>query len=74
MSLTELIERTRRLPASKQQKVIEFFQARQRDGEVVHRLRPVGGLWEGLSVDLTAEDIDDARRAIWSDFPRENLL
>jgi hypothetical protein len=29
------------------------------------------GLWQGL--DITAEEIDDLRREMWSDFPREDI-
>ena len=29
------------------------------------------GLWRGL--DITAEEIDEARRAMWAGFPREDI-
>ena len=29
------------------------------------------GLWEG--VDVSAEDIDEARREMWGNFPREDI-
>lgn len=33
--------------------------------------RSLYGLWEGDSV--SAEDIDEARREMWSNFPREDI-
>ena len=31
------------------------------------------GLWKDLDVHLTAEDIDQARREMWANFPREDI-
>lgn len=33
--------------------------------------RSLYGLWEGLNV--SAEDIDEARREMWGNFPREDI-
>jgi hypothetical protein len=33
--------------------------------------RSLLGLWEGLSI--SGEDIDDARREMWGNFPREDI-
>jgi hypothetical protein len=33
---------------------------------------PLRGLWAGFSVDIT-DDLDDIRREMWSDFPREDV-
>ena len=33
--------------------------------------RSLLGLWRGL--DLTDQDIDDVRREMWADFPREDI-
>lgn len=32
------------------------------------------GLWENLGIDLSAEDIDQARQEMWGNFPRENVI
>jgi hypothetical protein len=29
------------------------------------------GLWADLNIDISAEDIDEARREMWGNFPRE---
>jgi hypothetical protein len=31
------------------------------------------GLWADLSVNVSAEDIDEARREMWGNFPREDI-
>jgi len=31
------------------------------------------GLWADLSIDLSTEDIDEARREMWTDFPRDDF-
>ena len=36
-------------------------------------LRSLYGLWKDLGVDLSAEDIDAARRDMWGTFPREDV-
>ncbi len=30
-------------------------------------------LWKGLSVDITSEDIDEIRKEMWMNFPREDI-
>lgn len=32
------------------------------------------GLWKDLNVNLSAEDIDEARRECWKNFPREDIV
>jgi hypothetical protein len=31
------------------------------------------GLWADLDVDINSEDIDEARREMWGNFPREDI-
>jgi hypothetical protein len=31
------------------------------------------GLWADLNVNVSAEDIDEARREMWGNFPREDI-
>jgi hypothetical protein len=35
--------------------------------------KSLAGVWSDLGVDLSTEDIDEARREAWSDFPRKGL-
>ncbi len=36
------------------------------------RTNPIG-LWADLHIDLSAEEIDEARREMWGRFPREDI-
>ena len=36
-------------------------------------LRSLYGLWQDLNIDVSAEDIDEARRELWGQFPREDV-
>ena len=38
-----------------------------------HPLRSLRGLWKDLGFDITAEEIDQARREAWANFPREDI-
>jgi hypothetical protein len=36
-------------------------------------LKSAYGLWADLQVDISGEDIAEARREMWSNFPREDI-
>ncbi len=36
-------------------------------------LKSAYGLWADLNVSVSAEDIDEARREMWGNFPREDI-
>jgi hypothetical protein len=36
-------------------------------------LRSLYGLWKDLKSDVSADDIDDARKEMWGTFPREDV-
>ena len=36
-------------------------------------LETLRGLWKDLDFDITAEEIDQARREAWANFPREDV-
>ena len=42
-------------------------------GEEQRPLRSLYGLWKDLNFDVSAEDIDEARREMWGQFPREDV-
>jgi hypothetical protein len=41
--------------------------------EPARPLRSLRGLRKGLSFDISAEEIDEARHEAWSNFPREDI-
>jgi hypothetical protein len=74
MTTWQLIaEEAKVLPPDKQQELLDFAEfLRQRCATEV-RLESSAGLWEDLGVDISADEIDEARREMWGNFPREDI-
>lgn len=67
-----VVSKLRDLPADKQQEVLDFttsLGAKQR-----HPRESLYGLWKDLSISISEEDIAEARKEMWGNFPREQLL
>jgi len=73
MSIEEaVLEKLRELPPDEQRKVLEFVESISKGAEPPQR--SVEGLWAGMGFDVTDEDISEARREMWGNFPREDLF
>ena len=71
MTLEEkLVEKVRELPPDKQHAVLEFVKSLEQGGTKA-ALRSLEGLWVGLEIHITEEDIVQARREMWGNFPRD---
>jgi hypothetical protein len=71
MSIEEIVvEKVRKLPPEKQQEVLEFVKSLGTNG-AAKPLRSAEGLWADLGIDITEEDIAEARREMWGNFPRD---
>ncbi len=74
MSTAEMIaERVEALPVEKQEEVldfVEFLGSRPGDKKPLH---DPGGLWADLGIDITEEDIAEARKEMWGNFPRDDI-
>ncbi len=66
-----ILECVRELPPQEREKVREFAESLQSRGAKRTPLRRLEGLWEKYDFILTDEDIDEARREMWGNFPRE---
>jgi hypothetical protein len=68
-----IAERARDLTPERQREVLDFLEfLRTRDNTKQPR-RSAAGLLADLNVDISGEDIDEARREMWSDFPRPDV-
>jgi hypothetical protein len=69
-----VIEKLRLLPAEKRQEVLDFveFLGQKNIPEKRPRRNWIGTASD-LSADLTEEDIAEARREMWGNFPREDI-
>ena len=75
MTIEEMVlEKLRGLPPEKKKEVLEFVDSLQADGGTKKPLRSLEGIWEDLNIDITEEDISEARREMWSNFPRDIQL
>ncbi|MCY7374430.1 MAG: DUF2281 domain-containing protein [Pyrinomonadaceae bacterium] len=74
MSVIEsIVEQVEHLPLERQREVLnfaEFLQHKEKSNGEQPR-RTLRGMWKG--VDISAEDIDEARREMWGNFPREDF-
>ena len=72
MSIEEMVvEGLRELAPEKQQEVLHFVESLKVAEPSVKPFRGVGGLWEHLGIEITEEDIAQARREMWGNFPRD---
>lgn len=69
-----VLEKLRVLPPEKQQEVLDFVEFLEWKQPAAKRSRRTWiGTASDLSIDLTEEDIAEARHEMWSNFPREDV-
>ena len=72
MSIEELVlQGLRSLPREKQGEVLQFIESLKGTNGPRQRLRSLEGLWADLAIEITEDEINAARREIWSNFPRD---
>lgn len=74
MSIAEaVIEKLMRLPAEKQEQVLKYVEALEIQPENPKTRESLYGLWAHLNLDITEEEIAEARREMWGNVPREDV-
>ncbi|MEG4116004.1 DUF2281 domain-containing protein [Microcoleus sp. N9_B4] len=68
-----VLDKLRELPPERQQEVLDFAEFLQQKSIVKRPLKSVKGMWAHLDIDITEEDIAQARKEMWKDFPREDI-
>jgi hypothetical protein len=68
-----LLEKLEKLRAEQRQQVLEFVESLEKKAAHKPPRRSLKGLWADLGVQISAEDITEARRELWGRFPRENI-
>ena len=72
MSVEELVLDTlKQLPPEKQQQVLDYARSLTEPGRK-KPLRNLMGAFEDLNINITAEDIDEARREMWGPYMGED--
>jgi hypothetical protein len=68
-----VLEKLLKLPADKQKEVLDFVESLEKKAVNRRSRRNLKGLWADLGVSISPEDIAEARREMWSGFPREDV-
>lgn len=67
----KVLKKLRQLPPEKKNEVLEFVESLNRQAASRGKCRSLEGLWADLGVDITEEEIAEARREMWGNFPRD---
>ena len=70
----QVLERLRDLPPEKQKEVLDFVDFLKEKNSPKKPRRSLLGLWADLNTHITEEDIAQARREMWGNFPRDIKL
>ncbi len=66
----KLFEKIKSLPPAKRREVEAFVES-LRPPAAPMPLKSLKGLWKNLDIHITEEDIAQARREMWGNFPRD---
>jgi hypothetical protein len=67
----QILEKLHQLSPEKQEEVLHFVDSLHEKSGPPKKLRSLEGLLEDLNIDITEEDIAEARREMWGNFPRD---
>jgi EAL domain-containing protein (putative c-di-GMP-specific phosphodiesterase class I) len=67
----QVLEKLRDLPPEKQKEVLDFVDQLKESNGPKKPLKSLLGLWSDLNINITEEDIAEARREMWGNFPRD---
>lgn len=65
----QVIEKLRELPLEKQREVLDFVESIKEKNGAGKPRRSLLGPWSDLNIHITEEDIREARREMWGNFP-----
>jgi hypothetical protein len=68
-----VIQKILSLTPDQQREVMEFVESLPKESSEPRRRRSLMGLFSDLDIHISEEDIAEARREMWSNFPREDI-
>ncbi|MEZ2238412.1 DUF2281 domain-containing protein [Microcoleus sp.] len=68
-----VLDKLRELPPNHQQEVLDFAEFLHQKNILKRPLKSVKGMWVHLDMDITEEDIAQARKEMWGNFPRGDI-
>jgi hypothetical protein len=73
MNEPRLLDRIRQLPPDKREEVFAFIESVEEQVNQEKQRRCLEGALSHLNLHVNAEDIDQARREMWGEFPRSDI-
>ncbi len=71
--IENLLDKIEKLPVDKQLEVLDFVEFLLQKNQLKGPLRSARGLLADLNIHITEEDIAEARKEMWGNFPREDI-
>ncbi len=68
-----ILNAVRNLPPEKQAEVLKAAESLMQEFEIKPPRKSGRGLWENLGFSVSAEDIDEARKEMWGNFPHSDI-
>lgn len=68
-----IVEKLRLLPQEKQLEALDFIEFLNQKVEAKQARKNSSGLLADLNISISKEEIDEARREAWGNFPREGF-
>ncbi len=68
-----ILDAVRALPVEKQQEVLRIAESFREDSQTKQPLKSGRGIWADLGFSLSVEDIDEARKEMWGNFPHSDI-
>ncbi len=68
-----VLDKLRELPPNHQQEVLDFAEFLHQKNILKRPLKSVKGMWANLDMDITEEDIAQARKEMWGNFLRGDI-
>lgn len=68
-----ILDAVRLLPFDKQQEILSHATRLRDEAAPKKPFRSIKGILAGRGISVSAEDIDEARREMWKNFPREDI-
>ena len=68
-----ILDAVRSLPFDKQQEILSHARRLRDESAPKKPFRSIKGILAGHGVSISAEDIDEVRREMWKNFPREDI-
>lgn len=69
----EILDKLRALPEIKKQEVVDFIEFLAQKNKPSTPRRSLEGIWTDLDISISKDEIDEARRETWANFPREQF-